>query len=166
PPLPSHPQFKDLVLLVDLVPVHAVAGPLQDSCEFVVRGQSLNLPQIPILRMSVNLAVLRIPAQCPFSPYGSRVVFGNIPSVDDVTHPLRLFLLDVSAKTIEAIPGSEGLYSPSWSGNGEYIAALDSKSNRLMLYTVASGKWFRLTKEPAGYPAWANDSTAIYFAHR
>jgi len=101
-----------------------------------------------------------------FSPDGSRVVFGNIPSVDDVTHPLRLFLLDVSAKTIEAIPGSEGLYSPSWSGNGEYIAALDSKSNRLMLYTVASGKWFRLTKEPAGYPAWANDSTAIYFAHR
>ena len=35
-----------------------------------------------------------------------------------------------------------------------------------MLYTVASGKWFKLTKDPAGYPAWANDSTAIYFAHR
>jgi hypothetical protein len=75
-------------------------------------------------------------------------------------------MLDVSRKTTEAIPGSEGLYSPSWSGSGEYIAALDSKSNHLMLYTVASGKWFRLTKDPAGYPAGANDSTAIYFAHR
>ena len=101
-----------------------------------------------------------------FSPDGSRVVFGNIPSVDDVAHPLRLFVLDVSTKTTEAIPGSEGLFSPSWSGSGEYIAALDSKSNHLMLYTVASAKWFRLTKDPAGYPAWANDSTAIYFAHR
>jgi Tol biopolymer transport system component len=101
-----------------------------------------------------------------FSPDGSRVVFGNIPSVDDVAHPLRLFMLDVSTKTTEPIPGSEGLYSPSWSGSGEYIAALDSKSNHLMLHTVASGKWSGLTKDPAGYPAWANDSTAIYFAHR
>src|SRR5215831_5396914 len=60
PPLPPHPEFKALVLLVDLLPVHAVTGPLQDSCEFVVRGQSLNLTQIPILRMPVNSAVLRI----------------------------------------------------------------------------------------------------------
>jgi Tol biopolymer transport system component len=101
-----------------------------------------------------------------FSPDGSHVVFGSIPSVDDAAHPLRLFLLDVSAKTAEAILGSEGLYSPSWSGSGEYIAALDSKSNHMMLYTVASKKWTRLTNDPAGYPAWANDSTAIYFAHR
>src|SRR5215470_7805000 len=36
----------------------------------------------------------------------------------------------------------------------------------LELATHNSGKWFRLTKDPAGYPAWANDSTAIYFAHR
>src|SRR5262249_28693249 len=100
-----------------------------------------------------------------FSPDGSRVVFGNIPSVDDVAQPLRLFLVDVSTKTTEAVPGSEGLYSPSWSGSGEHIAALDSKSNHLMLYKVASGKWFRLTKGAAGYPAWANDSAAIYFAH-
>jgi Tol biopolymer transport system component len=101
-----------------------------------------------------------------FSADGSHVVFGSIPSVDDAAHPLRLFLLDVSAKTAEPIPGSEGLYSPSWSGSGEYIAALDSKSNHMMLYTVASKKWIGLTKDPAGYPAWANDSTAIYFAHR
>src|SRR5215510_9418866 len=101
-----------------------------------------------------------------FSPDGSRVVFGNIPSVDDVKHPLRLFMLDVFTKTTEAIPGSEGLYSPSWSGSGEYIAALDSRSNHLMLYIVASKKWIRLTKDPADYPAWANDSTAIYYAHR
>ena len=40
-----------------------------------------------------------------FSPDGSHVVFGNIPSVDDVAHPLRLFMLDVSTKIIEAIPG-------------------------------------------------------------
>jgi Tol biopolymer transport system component len=101
-----------------------------------------------------------------FSPDGSQVLFGNIPSVDDLVHPVRLFMLDVSTKTMEAIPGSEGLYSPSWSGSGEYIAALDSRSNHLMLYTVASRKWLRLTKEPAGYPAWANDSSVIYFAHR
>ena len=32
------------------MPVHAITGPLQDSCEFVVRGQCLNLTQNPILR--------------------------------------------------------------------------------------------------------------------
>ena len=53
-----------LLLLVNLVPVHAVTGPLQDSCEFVVRRQSLNLTRNPILRMPVKLAALRIPAQC------------------------------------------------------------------------------------------------------
>ena len=53
-----------LLLLVNLVPVHAVTGPLQDSCEFVVRRRSLNLTRNPILRMPVKLPVLRILAQC------------------------------------------------------------------------------------------------------
>jgi len=38
PPLTPHPQFQNLALLVDLVPVHPITRPLQDSCEFVVRG--------------------------------------------------------------------------------------------------------------------------------
>ena len=63
PALPPHPQLQDLVLLVDLVPVHAVTGPLQDSCEFVIGRQSLNLAQNRILGMSVNSAALRILAQ-------------------------------------------------------------------------------------------------------
>src|SRR4029077_12147572 len=48
PALAPYPQLQDLVLLVDLVPVHAVTGPLQDSRKFVVAGQPLNLTQNPI----------------------------------------------------------------------------------------------------------------------
>ena len=47
PALAPHPQVQRLVLLVDLVPVYPVTGPLQDSGEFVVRGQLLNLTRKP-----------------------------------------------------------------------------------------------------------------------
>jgi hypothetical protein len=45
--LAPHPQVQRLVLLVDLVPVYPITGPLQDSGEFIVRGQLLNLTRKP-----------------------------------------------------------------------------------------------------------------------
>src|ERR1700704_4535251 len=45
PAFSPYPQLKDLVLVVDSVPGHAVTRPLQD--EFVVARQLLNLTQKP-----------------------------------------------------------------------------------------------------------------------
>jgi hypothetical protein len=41
-PLAAYPQVQCFLLPVDGLPVHPVAGPLQDAGEFVVSGQRLN----------------------------------------------------------------------------------------------------------------------------
>ena len=61
------------------------------------------------------------------------------------------------------LPGSQGLYSPRWSPDGRYIAALRTGSEILLLYDLKTQKWEELTKIGLGYPSWSRDASYIYF---
>lgn len=98
-----------------------------------------------------------------WSADGSRLMFGDFRN--DVGG-LSIRLLNFNTHQIETIPGSQGLFSPRWSPNGRYIAALSPDNTTLKLFDFQTQKWTNWLVESAGavsYPIWSADSQYIYF---
>lgn len=68
------------------------------------------------------------------------------------------------------MPGSSATYSPRWSPDGRYIAALSRNANVLKVFDMETQRWSVLVEEPAGgmleYPWWSKDGRSIYFLSR
>jgi Tol biopolymer transport system component len=75
--------------------------------------------------------------------------------------PIRV--LNLMTNQVSVLPGSAGLYSPRWSPDGRYIAALSADSAKVLLFNVQSQSWTELAKGNIGYPTWSRDSDYIYF---
>jgi len=98
-----------------------------------------------------------------WSPDGERLMFGEF---NHDQNGLKIRIIDFKTHQITTIPGSDGLFSPRWSPNGRYIAALSPNGTDLMLFNFKTRKWTTWLKEPAGsftYPVWSGDSQFLYF---
>jgi WD40 repeat protein len=62
------------------------------------------------------------------------------------------------------LPGSKGIYSPRWSPDGRYVAALTSGDFKLMLFDFRTQKWEKLSDPGAGFPNWSKDGKYVFFA--
>ena len=98
-----------------------------------------------------------------WSSDGSKIMFGCY--VHDSAE-LNIQIVDLQTHEVKKIPGSDGLFSPRWSPDGRYVAALSPDFTTVMLFDFESGKWSKWLTEPAGavsYPVWSADSRSIYF---
>jgi Tol biopolymer transport system component len=77
--------------------------------------------------------------------------------------PRALQILDLRTHKQTQLPGSEGLFSPRWSPDGRYIAAISLDQRRLLLFDVATRSWRTLADTTVADPVWASDSKAIFF---
>jgi Tol biopolymer transport system component/DNA-binding winged helix-turn-helix (wHTH) protein len=99
-----------------------------------------------------------------WSPDGAKLVFGRTNDVLGDDSPSRpLLVLDRNTGTVSPISGSEGLFSPRWSPDGRYIAALSLNLRGLRLYDTRTGVWSPLPVTSAADPVWSADSRYIYF---
>jgi Tol biopolymer transport system component len=99
-----------------------------------------------------------------FSPDGKYLVFGIVPELmgeGDASSSLRI--MELATHRVTTVAQSEGMYSPRWSPDGRYIAALTLDQKHLMLYDTTTTTWKTLTATSAAYPAWSTDSKALYF---
>jgi Tol biopolymer transport system component/DNA-binding winged helix-turn-helix (wHTH) protein len=98
-------------------------------------------------------------ADVNWSPDGNSLIFG---SLFIATAPI--YVMDLRTKRIVTLPGSEGFFSPRYSPDGKYIAAMRASSpNTLMLYDAASKRWTEVFASQVGYPAWSRDGKFLYF---
>ena len=90
-----------------------------------------------------------------WSPDGRRVVFASALK--------ELHIFDMDTRQTTTVPGSDGTFSPRWSPNGHFIAALGVGAKTLKLFDTQTQQWSVLAeKEFLGYPAWSNDSRSVY----
>jgi Tol biopolymer transport system component len=99
-----------------------------------------------------------------WSPDGRRMAFGRAiggPEVKDIT----IQIAELESGEIQVLPESKGLFSPRWSPDGRFIAAISHDSLRLLLYEVSSRRWRTLVsaKSIVGYPTWTTDSAFLFF---
>ncbi len=92
-----------------------------------------------------------------------RIMFGGY--VHDAGG-IDIRVVDLKTHRVVIVPGSKGLFSPRWSSNGKYIAALSPDFTKVMLFDYQTKRWSNWLTEPAGavsYPVWSADSKYLYF---
>jgi WD40 repeat protein len=97
-----------------------------------------------------------------WSADGTSIMFGYLWNAEQRS----IRVANLQTHKVKNIPGSEGLFSPRWSPNGRYIAALSSDFTQVMIFDFATQKWTNWFTEPAGavsYPVWSSDSEYLYF---
>jgi WD40 repeat protein len=90
------------------------------------------------------------------------MIFGYVSAATN----LGISMLDVKTHKLTTIPGSEGLFSPRWSPDGRYVAALSRDFTKVMLFDFETKKWSTWFVDAAGsvsYPTWSSDSKYLCF---
>lgn len=100
-----------------------------------------------------------------WSADGARIVFSSgLPAAGEKSD---IRIIDLKTRQVTVVPGSERMFSPRWSPDNRYLAALDLEtvSKKLLLYDFQTGKWSDWLTEPEGvaYPAWTADGRAIQY---
>jgi Tol biopolymer transport system component len=105
------------------------------------------------------------PGDPGWSPDGNSIVFSTTPLVFDPGASIKssIQIMDLRSRQVSTLPDSEGLYSPRWSPDGRYIAALREDSLTLRIFDLSSRNWHELGDVAAAFPNWSRDSRYIYF---
>jgi len=97
--------------------------------------------------------------EATWSPDGNSVLVGQPQETPN--QDLRIF--DIRTRQVSVVPGSRGLFSSRWSPNGQYITALTSDREKLMLFDFKTKKWRMPSQMTSGWPEWSHDGRYVYF---
>jgi hypothetical protein len=73
-----------------------------------------------------------------------------------------IMIYELETKQVSGVPGSHGLFSPRWSPDGRYIAAMTADSSKLMLFDFQSQRWTEIGTGTLSWLNWSRDGQFIY----
>ncbi|UWZ87010.1 winged helix-turn-helix domain-containing protein [Occallatibacter riparius] len=97
-----------------------------------------------------------------WSPDGKKVVYSNLGNVWNTLHPVEIRIYDLSTHAVTALPGSGEDFSPRWSPDARYIAALTVSEHKLKVFDLTSNRWRTIYEGFANFPVWSRDSKYVY----
>lgn len=98
-----------------------------------------------------------------WSPDGKRIAFAgdaNDANVQSLGPAIRI--LDLQSGKVSPLPGSQGMFSPRWSPDGRFIAAMTSDSSNLKLFDLQSNTWKSIGTGTLSWLNWSRDSQYVY----
>jgi Tol biopolymer transport system component len=100
-----------------------------------------------------------------WSPDGSRLVFGRVPWLGASGEKISIQIVDLNSKRVSVVPGSQDLFAPRLSPDGEHLAAVSVGNKKLLLFDFKTREWTKWIDEPGtvGSPAWSRDGKYIYY---
>ena len=99
-----------------------------------------------------------------WGPGGNAIVFGRLPDyAAEATAPKDIRVLDLATRKVSVLPESTGMFSPRWSPDGRYIAAMTLDQHRLMVFDLSTKKWSTVVEGVIHNPVWSHDGKHLYF---
>ena len=102
-----------------------------------------------------------------WSPDGNSLLFSDTPPAwqfgASPKASMAIHLMDLRTHQVTTLPDSEGLYSPRWSPDGRFIAALRAGPEILWVFDLVTRTWTEVEKIKVGFPSWSRNSKYIYF---
>ena len=99
-----------------------------------------------------------------WSSDGSKIAFATGTTFGSVKSEIETF--DLKSHQVSTIPGSGGLFSPRWSPDGRFLAALSFEypARKILIYDFRTQKWADwVTDHDVGYIAWTPDSHSLEY---
>jgi Tol biopolymer transport system component/DNA-binding winged helix-turn-helix (wHTH) protein len=99
-----------------------------------------------------------------WSADGQQIAFGRVTDMmGKEDGPRAIQILDLHTRALSTVPGSEGWFSPRWSPDGRYIAAISLDQRKLSLFDTTLHTWRTIADTTVADPVWSSDSKAIFF---
>ncbi|HXJ91440.1 MAG TPA: protein kinase [Terriglobia bacterium] len=99
-----------------------------------------------------------------WSPDGKKICYGGASSAASALPRPHIHIIDLETAAVTDVPDSNGFFSPRWSPDGRYMAALSLDSSRLALFDLTAQKWYELAKGAFfSFPNWSHDGRYVYY---